>query len=171
MSVLMTTTTIVMIFSTISETCCFLRPAVVLASRFPVTCFNSCLETRHYNSSTTRRQKSSLQELGSMWKTESGNVDPVLSAPCACQLSPVVCSHSYWTFSARQTHPARPYRMGRRLHPFRSIECLVFQREKMQLHTASGTLIPAGSMVNVPYLSMFYSISYQCIIFTMYYLS
>ena len=52
----------------------------------------------------------------------------VLLAPsCACQLSPVVCSHSYWTFSARQTHPARPYRMGRRLHPFTSIECLVFQ--------------------------------------------
>ena len=41
----------------------------------------------------------------------------------AGQLSPVFFFHSYWTFSARQTYSARPYRMGRRLHPFRSIEC------------------------------------------------
>ena len=55
------------------------------------------------------------------WK-DVGLVHP--GASCAGQLSPVVCFHSYWTFSARQNHPARPYRMGRRL--FQVHRVLVF---------------------------------------------
>ena len=75
----------------------------------------------------------------------------------ACQLSPVVCFHSYWTFSAGHIHSAQPYRMGWR---FMSIECwcynfephdaFKFTRQRALVYMKTHPLHPTLASWNLP---------------------
>ena len=69
-----------------------------------IMAWNKTLQFHVAGVRTTSRQKSRLHELWSMWKRESGSIDPVFSEPgasCASQLSPVVCSHTGLSRHAR----------------------------------------------------------------------